>query len=450
VRRVRSEKSDLLVRIGYAAGTRTHQRDFAVASNAVARVLREREQCRLVLFRFDTVEGDKAPGVDIGEFAAFEGLEGQIEWREMVPLADLPGELARFDVNIAPLEAGNVFCEAKSELKFFESALVDVPTVASPTEPYRSVIRHGENGYLANDPEDWYAALLLLVDDPLLRVRLGRAAQRDALWRFGPLRRADAMFSAIPQLLGNTRGAAHALALEACRNKRLKSPQIRVFDFESILESDQLGLADVTVIVPFYNYAEHVRATLESVRAQTLEALDLIVVGNPSANTSLSEAVEWVRHHANRFNRAVVLRNLEVAGVSAALNAAIDAVETAQVLVLPAECWLLPECCSVCLSTLRHSGASFAIPKFRDSNDTGNEVRRNTFDPSSFTKGDDVIDLAMVSKEAWAAVGGYAYSNEEHVTFDFVKQLVEFGLWGTVAGDGPVYKYHVGRDSRSA
>lgn len=151
--------------------------------------------------------------------------------------------MALFDVNLAPLELGNVFCEAKSELKFIEAALADVPTVASPTEPYRRAIRDGENGYLARNPEEWYAALLRLVDDPALRLRVGRAAQRDVLRHYGPLRRADAMLSALPRLLGNNGAAAHAFALERYREKETRD--ICFCDAEIVLESDRLGDADV-------------------------------------------------------------------------------------------------------------------------------------------------------------------------------------------------------------
>src|SRR6516162_1540236 len=88
-RRRRRAKPDEMVRIGYAGGTFTHQRDFAVVAEAVAQVLRDRAQCRLVLFR-------KADAnvhiVDIEEFKVFRGLEDRIEWRNHVPLPQLPEE----------------------------------------------------------------------------------------------------------------------------------------------------------------------------------------------------------------------------------------------------------------------------------------------------------------------------------------------------------------------
>ena len=159
----RRQRSESVVRIGYAGGSRTHQRDFAVAADAIAQVLRDRPQTRLVLFR--DAKG-VTPILDIEEFPALSGLEDRIEWRNFVPLSRLPEEISQFDINIAPLEVGNPFCEAKSELKFFEAALVDVPTIASPTGPFRRAIRDGVTGFLAADTGQWLDAAIALVDDP--------------------------------------------------------------------------------------------------------------------------------------------------------------------------------------------------------------------------------------------------------------------------------------------
>ena len=81
------------MRIGYAGGSRSHQRDFAVAAEALANVLRERSCCRLVLFRFQIAESTKLPFLDIEEFPSFRGIEDQIEWRTIVPLPQLPEEM---------------------------------------------------------------------------------------------------------------------------------------------------------------------------------------------------------------------------------------------------------------------------------------------------------------------------------------------------------------------
>jgi glycosyltransferase involved in cell wall biosynthesis len=90
------------------------------------------------------------------------------------------------DVNIAPLELDNPFNEAKSELKWFEAALVEVPTIASATGPFRAAIEHSRTGMLAASGSDWSDCLTALVDDPELRNRIGAAARTEVLNRFGP------------------------------------------------------------------------------------------------------------------------------------------------------------------------------------------------------------------------------------------------------------------------
>jgi glycosyltransferase involved in cell wall biosynthesis len=183
-------------RIGYAGGTRTHQKDFAVIAAPVAAALREAASRRLVLFR----RGTEAC-LDISEFPEFAGLEAQIEWREMVGLLELPWELARFDINLAPLELGNPYCEAKSELKFFEAALVGVPTIATPTQPFRDAIRDGENGLLAADPQAWSMHINDLLNNLKLRKQLAQASFADVHDRYGTNKRTETLL-AIMRVLG--------------------------------------------------------------------------------------------------------------------------------------------------------------------------------------------------------------------------------------------------------
>jgi glycosyltransferase involved in cell wall biosynthesis len=103
-RRWRRERPDRLIRLGYAGGSRTHQRDLGVAIEAIARLLREIQECRLVLYR----SADRChPVIDIEEYPGLRELTDRIEWRALRPLAELPEEMARFDVNLAPLEPGN-------------------------------------------------------------------------------------------------------------------------------------------------------------------------------------------------------------------------------------------------------------------------------------------------------------------------------------------------------
>jgi len=193
VRRRQADPWDDLVRIGYAAGTSTHQRDFAICASALARVLRNHPSARLVLFR----DKSDRPYLDPVEFPDLLAVAEQIEWRKRVPLIELPNELARFDINLAPLQVGNPFCEAKSELKYFEAALVGVCTVASPTGPYRRAIDHGADGLLAADESSWHASLVRLIESPEERARLAANARGTILEKYGPEQRTASVASVL-------------------------------------------------------------------------------------------------------------------------------------------------------------------------------------------------------------------------------------------------------------
>jgi len=441
VRRRRSQKPDGLVRIGYAGGSRTHQRDFAVAAQAVARVLRDRSHCRLVLFR--SADGT-VPTLDIEEFPELQEIEDRIEWQNFVPLPQLPEKIVLFDVNLAPLETGNAFCEAKSELKFFEAALVDVPTIASPTGPFRRAIRDGVTGFLADSSEDWYAALLRLIDDQGLRHRVARAAHRTVLWRYGPFRRANAMLSALPQFHGNSREATRAFALELHRGTASNPSNISIAEAETVFDFDEFGDADLTVVIPLHDYAQYVVEALESVRAQTLEMLDLIVVDDASTDSSLSLVVGWAERNARRFNRILVLRNKTNAGLGATRNTGVDAADTPFVLLLDADNRLRPECGAVCLSVVRESGAAFVYPQLQQFGEKCDLMGNCPFEPGRLIGGNYIDALALVSKEAWAAVGGYrVFRVMGWEDYDFWCRLVENGFWGCRAGDSPLAEYRV-------
>ena len=432
VRQRRAATPDGLFRIGYAGGSRTHQRDFNVAVPALSRVLRERPETRLVLFR---------NCLDIEEYPDLAGLQQQVEWRDLVPLARLPEEIARFDVNLAPLEVGNPFCEAKSELKFFEAALVDVVTVASPTGPFQRAIRHGKTGFLADSAAAWYAAILQLAAEPTLRRRMVRSARLDAMRLFGPLCRSQALAGFLAQLRGGQEGA-RAFALAARLSSLTPAALPRIPEAGLEFHSDRLGDAEVTVIVPLHNYAKLVTEALDSVRAQTLEALDLVVVDDASTDKSLSVALEWARANAPRFNRILVLRNLTNAGLGFTRNVGFDVAETPYVLPLDADNRLRPACCETLLSALRHSDAAFAYPLIQEFGDRTGLMGSWSYDPQRLVGFNYIDAMALVAKEAWAAGGGYDHVRFGWEDYDFWCRLAELGHRGVNVPE-PLAEYRV-------
>jgi glycosyltransferase involved in cell wall biosynthesis len=449
VLRRREEAPDGLFRIGYASGSRTHQRDFAVAAQAVAGVLARRPDCRLVLFR-EPRRG--TPLLDVGEFPSLAGLEDRIEWRALVPLARLPEELARFDVNIAPLEVGNPFCEAKSELKYFEAALVEVPTIASPTAPFRGCIRHGQTGLLADSTDAWHSHLESLCQDASLRLRLGRSALHDVLHRYGPDGRRESVRIALARLHGPPehrsqafRPVANAAADAAVAGGHGATEPLPVLPaFEVLRRTGSARLADVAVVVPLFNYARYVLEALESVAAQSLSSLELVVVDDASDDDSAALVDRWIASRGGRFVSATLARNRENAGLALTRNAAFSLAEAALVFPLDADNTLEPRCLAALLDRLARSSASAAHPTLQHFGAAHRCRKAEPWSPDRLRRGNYIDAMALIRRSAWAAVGGYrkgAFVGWED--YDLWCRFVELGLWSEAVPEAVAgYRVH--------
>jgi glycosyltransferase involved in cell wall biosynthesis len=152
-------------RIGYASGTPTHDRDFATIADALSGFLHENPNWMF------TIVGE----LDLTACGKMF-REQQIERRPLVEHVNLAYELARFDVNLIPLELDNRFCTAKSPLKWFEAALCGVPSIVSKNETYAALIVEGETGLLSRDSAQWSQHLQKLANDPAVRRRIGDAS----------------------------------------------------------------------------------------------------------------------------------------------------------------------------------------------------------------------------------------------------------------------------------
>ncbi|WP_030168904.1 glycosyltransferase family 4 protein [Streptomyces sp. NRRL S-813] len=87
--------------------------------------------------------------------------------------------VAEWDVWCAPYR-DTQFNRSKYPTKFLEASILGIPLIASDIEPYRRVIRHGENGFLVRYEHEWGKHLKQLADDPGLRQRIGMAARAEA------------------------------------------------------------------------------------------------------------------------------------------------------------------------------------------------------------------------------------------------------------------------------
>jgi glycosyltransferase involved in cell wall biosynthesis len=159
--------------IGYFSGSPTHKNDFEYISTELAMLI---EECGDICIK---VAGYMEMPDNLKKYEMKKRIK-KIPYKDF---RELQKEIAEVDVNIVPL-LDNVFTNCKSELKFFESAIVDTVTCATPTYAYRNVIDHGKTGYLCRQGE-WYPVIKDLYDNGVAPDVIENARVLSIL-RYGP------------------------------------------------------------------------------------------------------------------------------------------------------------------------------------------------------------------------------------------------------------------------
>lgn len=167
------------VKLGYFSGSASHNRDFALIAPALEVLLLANPQVELVLV------GHLDVAAALGEAMAArfkQQFAGQITQHGFTDYLTLQALIADVDFNLVPLQS-NDFTHCKSELKYFDAAVVGTVSIASPTHAYAAAIRHGENGYLAED-DAWLAVLQQAIEQRAHYAGMAQAAYRDVQARY--------------------------------------------------------------------------------------------------------------------------------------------------------------------------------------------------------------------------------------------------------------------------
>jgi len=158
--------------MSYFSGSASHNKDFATITEPLLSILEKYPQTELAVY---------GP-LDLD--ARFDTFGSRVKKVPYTPREKHLKNVAATDINLAPLEIGNPFCEAKSELKFFEAGIFGVPTVASATRTFQEAIADGKDGFTAATDAEWTTKLEKLILDPVLRKEMGERARAKALEKY--------------------------------------------------------------------------------------------------------------------------------------------------------------------------------------------------------------------------------------------------------------------------
>jgi glycosyltransferase involved in cell wall biosynthesis len=120
---------------------------------------------------------------------------GRVTFTPWVLYHDLPAAISNFDIALAPLK-DNPFNRAKSNQKYLETGILEIPLVASDMPCYAQSITHAENGMLCHSSADFEAAICALVASLEYRLSMGASARANVYSRWLSENVADSWVSA--------------------------------------------------------------------------------------------------------------------------------------------------------------------------------------------------------------------------------------------------------------
>ena len=151
----------------YWSGGFSHYEDWYQLVDVLPDIMRDYPNIKLVLM------GAKYDGT-------LKGIpEDRIEHHDWVKIPAYPYKSAILNPTIAliPL-VDNAFNRCKSPLKWIEMASLGVPAVTSNVSPYKEIATEDNGVFVENSYGAWDKGIRMLLDDKILRAKLGGEAQR--------------------------------------------------------------------------------------------------------------------------------------------------------------------------------------------------------------------------------------------------------------------------------
>jgi glycosyltransferase involved in cell wall biosynthesis len=117
-------------------------------------------------------------------------------WKSEEEVADLQS----FDIGLMPL-VEDPWSWGKCGLKIIQYQGVGLPVVCTPVGINRDLVEDGVNGLWARTPEEWEGRISILIEDSLLREKMGREGRRRVLEKYTVQSCAPRLFSILNRVL---------------------------------------------------------------------------------------------------------------------------------------------------------------------------------------------------------------------------------------------------------
>lgn len=268
-----SPKSSGPIVIGYA-GTITHATDLELVEGVLERIAQQ--YGNRVSFTFmgcATERLARLPGFDYIKFEV--DYEGYARRLQEIPV----------DIMLIPLE-DNEFNRCKSNIKWLEYSACGYAGIYADLPPYNTSVEHGKTGLLVgNNPQQWYEAISLLIENKDLRRFIAFNARAEVLTCYSLAANAYKWLDTYQTIIRNH--TALQVAGKDTQGEHASKP--------------------VSIIIPLFNNLEFTRRCLETLTAGTPQHLyELVLIDNGSTDgthgflSSLPTFVKVIRNPNNQ------------------------------------------------------------------------------------------------------------------------------------------------------
>jgi glycosyltransferase involved in cell wall biosynthesis len=155
----------------YWSGGASHFEDWAMINKPLKRILEKNDNVKLVILGqtfSGTLKELPKEKVEIHKWVHYEAYPYKKIFMQPT-------------FGIIPLE-DTAFSRGKSPIKWIELGALGIPSVTSYTPPYDIVYSEGAGIFVKeNDPDLWVQGMQMLIDDPLLRAKMGHEARQEVL-----------------------------------------------------------------------------------------------------------------------------------------------------------------------------------------------------------------------------------------------------------------------------
>lgn len=140
-----------------------------------------------------------------------------------------------------------------------------------------------------------------------------------------------------------------------------------------------LSIPLVSVIIITYNSSKYILETLESIKSQTWEKIELIISDDASKDNTVQICSNWVKENRIRFFNSKIITTHQNTGISANCNRGLQAANGEWIKLLAGDDILLDNCIADNLAyTQQFPNASFIISDIQEIDESGVPIKKKT------------------------------------------------------------------------